>query len=136
MNPRSSLDVKVDVAVCPVVGPEVLMGSTRMKAALAQKMVLTMITTAVFVRLGKTYENMMIDLMDTSAKLRERAKRVLMTVTGVEYEGAAAALQAAGGSVKTAIVMVETGVDRSEARRLLDASDGFVRRAIETHRKG
>jgi N-acetylmuramic acid 6-phosphate etherase len=120
------------VAICPVVGPEVLMGSTRMKSGLAQKMVLTMITTAAFVRLGKTYENMMVDLMGTSAKLRERAKRVVMTVTGVDYDTAAKALAASRGSVKTALVMILAGVTAAEARRRLLAADGFVRRAVES----
>jgi len=136
MNPRESLDFEVDVAICPVVGPEVVMGSTRMKSGLAQKMVLTMLTTAAFVRLGKTYENMMVDLMATSAKLRERAKRVVMTVTGVDYERAAAVLAEAGGSVKTALVMIRAGVDAAEAGRLLHQADGFVRRAIEAKEEG
>jgi N-acetylmuramic acid 6-phosphate etherase len=131
MNPRSSLDVKVDVAVCPVVGPEVLMGSTRMNSGLAPKMVLTMITTAAFVRMGPTCENMMVDLMATSAKLRERGKRVVMTVTGVAYERAAELLRDAGGSVKVAVVMEKAGVDAVEARRRLDAAGGFVREAVE-----
>lgn len=136
MNPRESLDFEVDVAICPVVGPEVVMGSTRMKSGLAQKMVLTMLTTTAFVRLGKTYENMMVDLMATSAKLRERAKRVVMTVTGVDYERAAAVLAEAGGSVKTALVMIRAGVDAAEAGRLLHQADGFVRRAIEAKEEG
>jgi len=135
MNPRQDLDVEVDVAICPVVGPEILMGSTRMKSGLAQKMVLTMLTTTAFVRMGKTYENMMVDLMATSAKLRERGKRVVMTVTGVDYEEAAAALTRAGGSVKVAIVMLRAGVEPDEARRLLEQADGFVRRAIEAREK-
>jgi len=99
-------------------------------------MVLTMITTTAFVRLGKTYENMMVDLMATSAKLRERGQRVVMTVTGVDYERAAEVLQAAGGSVKVAIVMIRTGADAVEAGRLLQQADGFVRRAIEAGQEG
>jgi len=136
MNPRSALDVTVDVAVCPVVGPEVLTGSTRMKSALAQKMVLTMITTTAFVRLGKTYENMMVDLMATSAKLRERGKRVVMTVAGVDYERAAEVLAAAGGSVKTALVMARTGLDPAGSRELLARHGGFAREAIEAFESG
>jgi N-acetylmuramic acid 6-phosphate etherase len=136
MNPRESIDFEVDVAICPVVGPEVLMGSTRMKSGLAQKMVLTMITTTAFVRMGKTYENMMVDLMATSAKLRERAKRVVMTVTGVDYERAADVLREAGGSVKIAVVMIRAKVDPVTAAARLEASGGFVRGAIETADKG
>lgn len=136
MNPRDSIDFEVDVAICPVVGPEVLMGSTRMKSAVAQKMTLTMITTAAFVRMGKTYENMMVDLMATSAKLRERGKKVVMTVTGVDYDQAAEALERAGGSVKLAVTMIHTGLPEAETRELLEKADGFVRRAIEIHGKG
>jgi N-acetylmuramic acid 6-phosphate etherase len=136
MNPRDTIDFEVDVAICPVVGPEVLMGSTRMKSGLAQKMVLTMITTTAFVRLGKTYENMMVDLMATSAKLRERGKRVVMTVTGVEYDTAARVLAEAGGSVKLTIVMIKAGVSPEEAGRLLDQAGGFVRQAIEAKTEG
>lgn len=130
MNPRASVTFPVDVAICPVVGPEVLMGSTRMKSGLAQKTVLTMITTAAFVRLGKTYENMMVDLMATSAKLRERGKRVVMTVTGLDYDAAAQALATAGGSVKLAIVMTLAGVDADQANALLEENQHFARRAV------
>lgn len=136
MNPRDTIDFEVDVAICPVVGPEVLMGSTRMKSGLAQRMVLTMITTTAFVRLGKTYENMMVDLMATSAKLRERGKRVVMTVTGVEYETAARVLAEAGGSVKLTIAMIKAGVGPEEAGRLLDQAGGFIRQAIEARTEG
>ncbi len=131
MNPRDTIDFEVDVAICPVVGPEVLMGSTRMKSALAQKMVLTMITTAAFVRMGKVYENMMVDLSAGSAKLRERGKRVVMTITGRDYDAASDALTRADGSVKTAIVMIESGVDADAARTLLNEAGGFVRGALE-----
>lgn len=131
MNPRDSIDFEVDAAICPVVGPEVLTGSTRMKSALAQRMVLTMISTAAFVRTGKVYENMMVDLSAGSAKLRERGKRVVMTVTGCDYDTASDALTRAGGSVKVTIVMLESGVEAEEAQRLLDEAGGFVRGALE-----
>jgi N-acetylmuramic acid 6-phosphate etherase len=129
-NPRESLNVEVDVAICPVVGPEVLMGSTRMKSGTAQKLVLNMITTASMVRMGKVYENMMVDLMATSRKLVERSRRTVMIVTGLDYDAAAKAIEAARGSVKTAIVMTRAGVDIDEARRRLAAADGMVRGAI------
>jgi N-acetylmuramic acid 6-phosphate etherase len=83
------------------------------------------------VRLGKVYENMMIDLQMTNLKLRERAKRVVMTITGVGYEEAAAFLEQAGGHVKTALVMIKAGVSRDEAQKRLKKADGFVRAAIE-----
>lgn len=129
-NPRETLTVKVDVAICPVVGPEAVMGSTRLKSGTAQKLVLNMITTTAMIRLGKVYGNMMVDLQATSAKLKERSKRTLMIVTGIDYEQATAALQAAGGSVKTAIVMVRAGVDREEAGRRLERAGGFVHAAL------
>ena len=129
-TPREEFELPVDVAICPVVGPEVLMGSTRMKAGTAQKLVLNMISTATFVRTGKAYENMMVDLKASSQKLVERSRRTVMTVTGVTYDEAAKAIEASGRSVKTAIVMLERGCDRAEAERRLVESNGFVRRAI------
>ncbi len=129
--PRDAFDVKVDVAICPAVGPEVVMGSTRMKSGTAQKLVLNMITTAAMVRMGKVYENMMVDLQRTSEKLVERAHRTVMMVTGLDYDDAVAAVDAADGHLKTAIVMVLAGVDAEAARRRLDAADGFVRPAIQ-----
>jgi N-acetylmuramic acid 6-phosphate etherase len=94
-------------------------------------MVLNMITTAAFLRMGKAYENMMVDLMATSEKLRERSRRTVMTVTGVDYDTAARAIEAAGRSVKIAIVMLKAGCDRPQAERRLARAQGFVRRALE-----
>lgn len=138
-NPRTRLDSPefadlkkaIDVAICPEVGPEVVMGSTRMKSGTAQKLVLNMITTAAMIRMGKVYENMMIDLQMTNLKLRERAKRVVMTITGVEYDRAAEYLEKADGHVKTALVMIKAGVGKDEARTRLERAKGFVRAAIE-----
>lgn len=130
-NPRSQFDVAVDVAICPEVGPEVIMGSTRMKSGTAQKLVLNMLTTASMVRMGKVYENMMIDLQMTSAKLVERSKRIVMMATGLDYDAAAALLELTNGHVKTALVMALGSVDTvEEARERLDKADGFVRAAI------
>lgn len=130
-NPRSEFNIDVDVAICPVVGPEVIMGSTRMKSGTAEKLVLNMITTASMIRLGKVYENMMVDLQMTNRKLVERSKRVLMTITGCGYDEAERVLKDAGGHVKTALVMVKAGIGAEEARRRLEKSGGFVRGAIE-----
>jgi N-acetylmuramic acid 6-phosphate etherase len=130
-TPREDIDFDVDVAICPVVGPEVVMGSTRMKAGTAQKLVLNMITTAAMIRLGKVYGNMMVDLQMNSQKLKERSKRVVMMVTGVSYEEAEEILVRAGGHVKTAIVMILAKVDAGQAQERLKASGGFVRGAIE-----
>jgi N-acetylmuramic acid 6-phosphate etherase len=131
-NPREQFDLHehVDVAICAAVGPEVIMGSTRMKSGTAQKLVLNMITTAAMVRLGKVYENMMIDLQMTNEKLKERSKRIVMTATGVDYAEARDVLAQAGGHVKTALVMILAGVDADAARERLDRAGGFVREAI------
>ncbi len=131
MNPREGLTVDADVAICPVVGPEAVMGSTRLKSGTAQKLVLNMITTTAMIRMGKLYENMMVDLMATSAKLVERSRRTVMIVTGIDYDAAVKALEDARGSVKTAIVMVKATVSRDEALERLRRADGFVRRALE-----
>jgi N-acetylmuramic acid 6-phosphate etherase len=130
-TPRSEFTLNVDVAICPEVGPEALMGSTRMKSGTAQKLVLNMISTTAFVRIGKVYENMMVDLMANSQKLVERSRRTVMTVTGVDYEAAARAIDASGKRVKTAIVMLKLGCTREEAERRLAGAGGFVRAALE-----
>ena len=130
-NPRAEFDLDVDVAICPVVGPEVVMGSTRMKSGTAQKLVLNMISTAAMVRLGKVYENMMIDLQMTNQKLVERSKRIVMTVTDLDYAAATQLLEEAGGHVKTALVMALADVEREEATRRLERAGGFVRPAIQ-----
>jgi N-acetylmuramic acid 6-phosphate etherase len=129
-NPRSEFNLDVDVAICPEVGPEVLMGSTRMKSGTAQKLVLNMLTTTTMVKLGKVFENMMIDLQLTNKKLVERSKRILMMATGVDYDTAADILTKSGGHVKTGIVMIKAGVSRDEAQRRLKESGGFVRQAL------
>ena len=131
-NPRSEFDIEVDVAICPVVGPEVIMGSTRMKSGTAQKLVLNMLTTASMVRMGKVYENMMIDLQLTNKKLVERSRRIVMTVTGVSYEDAAEVLRHSDGHVKTALVMLLADVDLDEARSRLEGAGGFVRKALQS----
>ena len=131
-NPRENFNIKeVDVAICPYIGPEVIMGSTRMKSGTAQKLVLNMLTTTAMIRMGKVYENMMIDLQMTNKKLVERSKRIVMTITGVNYDDASNYLQQASGHVKTALVMIKAGVNAEEARERLIKADGFVRRAIE-----
>ena len=131
-NPRENFNIKeVDVAICPYVGPEVIMGSTRMKSGTAQKLVLNMLTTTAMIRMGKIYENMMIDLQMTNKKLVERSKRIVMTITGVNYEEATNYLKQANGHVKTALVMIKANVSVEDARIRLEKADGFVRRAIE-----
>ncbi len=138
-NPRSKFDAPeyaelakaINIAICPEVGPEVVMGSTRMKSGTAQKLVLNMITTTAMIRMGKVYENMMIDLQMTNQKLRERAKRIVMTITGIDYDKAAECLEKADFHVKTALVMIKANVEKGEAKTRLKNADGFVRAAIE-----
>ncbi len=128
---RAQFKHEVDVAICPYVGPEVIMGSTRMKSGTAQKLVLNMLTTASMLQLGKVYENMMIDLQMTNKKLVERSKRIVMTVTGVDYAEATDVLAQAGGHVKSALVMLLAGVDFEAAQTRLSRASGFVRPAIQ-----
>jgi N-acetylmuramic acid 6-phosphate etherase len=129
-TPPKVLADTCDVIVQPAPGPEVLTGSTRMKAGTATKMVLNMISTGAMIRLGKVYGNLMVDLMALSDKLRDRGQRIVMEVCGVRREEAGSLIERAGGSVKLAIVMARRGVDAAEARKLLDAAGGFVRKAI------
>jgi len=123
--------VPADVTITPLVGPEVVTGSTRMKAGTATKLVLNTVTTSAMILLGKVYENLMVDLVATCDKLRDRACRILMEVTGVDYEGAADVIGRAGGSVKIALVMQMSDLDREGAETVLGESGGSVRRALE-----
>lgn len=130
-NRGSRMSAIADVAIEVVTGPEVLTGSTRLKAGTAQKMVLNMLSTAAMVRLGKTYKNLMVDVKPTNEKLMDRARRILMKATGVSYEEAERALKAADHQVKVALVMIRTGATAEEARARLEAAGGFVRGAVE-----
>jgi N-acetylmuramic acid 6-phosphate etherase len=120
----------VDVVLRPLVGPEVVTGSTRLKAGTATKLVLNTITTVTMVRLGKVYENLMVDLKASNAKLRDRAIRIVCTVTGVTRDEASDLLDECGGHVKVAVVMHKRGVGVEEAKRLLDQSGGRIREAM------
>jgi len=131
-NPASPLARQADVVIAPLVGPEVIAGSSRMKAGTAQKMVLNMLSTATMIRLGKVYDNLMVDVQPTNAKLRRRAERILQEAAGVDQDAAQAALNTTGYQVKVALVMLLADVDVGEARRRLVAAQGFVRRAVET----
>jgi len=128
--PRKDVDIEVNVLISVPVGPEVVMGSTRMKAGTAQKLVLNMISTVAMIQTGKVYKNMMVDLWATSRKLVERSKRVIMMVTGVDYETAAKYLEMAHGSVKIAIVMLLKGIDYETACKDLEKAEGFVFRVL------
>ena len=128
--PPSELLGVVDVAIVPLTGPEVVTGSTRMKAGTATKLVLNTITTGAMIRLGKTWGNLMVDLRATNAKLRDRSERIVMEVCGVTREEARVVLDGAGGRVKTAIVMHKRGVDAEEADLLLEQAGGIIRRVV------
>lgn len=130
-NPRKDAPREFDLAICPLVGPEVIAGSSRMKAGTAQKMILNMITTSAMILNGRVYGNRMIDLRATSEKLIERSKRVIMDVCKVDYAAAKTLLKRAGGSVKTAIVMELGALTRAQAERLLKEADGYVNRALK-----
>lgn len=129
-NPGSPLGAAADIAIEPVVGPEVVMGSTRLKAGTAQKLVLNMISTGVMIRLGKVYSNLMVDMVASNAKLRERAKRIVMQATGADAAAAAAALAEAGERSKVAVVMLLAGVSAAKAEAALTLADGQVRAAV------
>jgi N-acetylmuramic acid 6-phosphate etherase len=128
--PADQIDLDVDHLIAIPVGPEVIMGSTRMKSGTAQKMVLNMFTTGAMIRQGKVYENVMVDLMLTNKKLIERAKRILMIFTGIEYNRASELLDEAEGHVKTALLMELGKVDLSTSKELLNQHNGFVRKAL------
>jgi N-acetylmuramic acid 6-phosphate etherase len=127
----SPLAEAVAIAIVCETGAEPLAGSTRLVAGTAQKLVLNALSTATMVRLGKTYENLMVDLVATNAKLRARSVRIVARAAAIEESAAAEALAAADGSVKLAIVMHRAGCDRATAEARLAASDGVVRRALE-----
>jgi N-acetylmuramic acid 6-phosphate etherase len=123
-----------DHAIEVEVGPEILTGSTRLKAASAQKMILNMMSTISMIKLGKVYQNLMMDLHVSNMKLKERAIRIVKTATGASYEEAEQALTEADNHVKTAVVMINASVSLEAARRALDETEGFVTRAIESAR--
>jgi N-acetylmuramic acid 6-phosphate etherase len=126
----AGLTASCDRVIAVRVGPEAITGSTRLKAGTATKLVLNTLTTGAMVRLGKTYGNLMVDLQALSAKLHDRGERIVMEVCAVDRDRARAAIDAAGGSVKLALVMVRRGVGADDARRLLDAAGGMIRRVI------
>lgn len=131
-NRNSAVGRAADIAIEAQVGPEVLTGSTRLKAGTAQKMILNMITTGAMVRLGKAYQNLMVDVVQSNEKLQTRAENIVMAATGVERPQARATIDAADGKVKLAITILLTGCDAPQAQQLLDKAGGRVRDAIRT----
>ncbi|MGZ9583304.1 N-acetylmuramic acid 6-phosphate etherase [Paenibacillus marinisediminis] len=129
-NNNSKLEHAADVCIAPVVGPEVIMGSTRLKAGTAQKLVLNMLTTCTMVKLGKTYNNLMVDLKASNYKLHDRSVRIIQSATGVDAATAAEYLENASMNCKLAIMMIKTGLDAAASEQMLESSDGSLKRAI------
>ncbi len=130
-NRDGAITARADISIAPVVGPEVVSGSTRMKAGTATKMVLNMLTTGAMVLVGKTYGNLMVDLQATNTKLTERTKRILCQVTDLSPEAAVKLLEQCGGELKTAIVAQTLGLSPEVARKRLDSATGHLRQALE-----
>jgi N-acetylmuramic acid 6-phosphate etherase len=130
-NAVSELSEVSDVLIAPVVGPEILSGSTRLKAGTATKMVLNMISTGTMIRIGKTYGNWMVDLRATNVKLKDRSIRIVSGITGLDRERAESLLARCDGEVKTAIVSQALGVEKIEAQRRLKVAGGRLRAAIQ-----
>lgn len=135
-NENSELKSICDLTIAPVVGPEIICGSTRMKAGTATKMVLNMLSTGAMIRQGKTFGNLMIDLRATNVKLNARAKRIVKAATELAENEAADLLERCGGEVKTAIVSFHTGHSPEDARSLLGRTQGHLRRAIQSGANG
>ena len=129
-NTDATISAHADIAVEVATGPEVLTGSTRLKAGTAQKLVCNMLSTASMIRTGKVFHNLMVDLLPTNAKLVDRARRIVSAATGAHADTAAAAIEAADGHAKVAVVMLLAGCDHPSAIRRLEHAHGDVRTAI------
>jgi N-acetylmuramic acid 6-phosphate etherase len=129
-DPHTELQTFVDVTIAPAVGPEVIAGSTRLKAGTATKMVLNMLTTAAMVRTGKTYGNLMVDVRSSSEKLKDRARRIVNIITGLDYDAADALLRKARWNVKAAVVMQKTGLPYDKAATRVRRAGGQLRDAL------
>ncbi|MGE5631321.1 MAG: N-acetylmuramic acid 6-phosphate etherase [Caulobacteraceae bacterium] len=130
-NPNSEMAHVVRISIAPVVGPEVITGSTRMKAGTAQKLVLNMLTTGVMVKLGKVYENLMIDVQASNIKLMNRAVRIVVQCTGIKETEAERMLKDTDYDVKLSIFMIKSGLSKEEARKRLDENHGFIIKALQ-----
>lgn len=130
-NPNSAIAQMADISIAPLVGAEVVTGSTRLKSGTAQKLVLNMLSTASMIRIGKTYQNLMVDLNASNEKLLARAVRIVMQATDCTMQDAEAALEQAGNDVKLAILMTLTGKNVEDARASMSDAKGFLRRALE-----
>ncbi|PQQ36358.1 N-acetylmuramic acid 6-phosphate etherase [Photorhabdus luminescens] len=133
-NPESPMTQAADIAITPIVGPEIVTGSSRMKAGTAQKLILNMLTTGAMIRIGKVYSNLMVDVEATNAKLVERQKNIVMAATECNRKQAEQALTECDGHCKTAIVMILAGVSAQQAKALLEKHHGFIRPTISAVR--
>ena len=131
-NRNTPLEKAVEIMIAPVVGPEVITGSTRLKAGTAQKMVLNMLSTGAMILLGKTFGNLMVDVRATNQKLHRRAVAIVRQATGVDEDAAEGLLSVSGGEVKTAIMLGRTGIEPELARKQLEAHAGVLRAALES----
>lgn len=131
-NPDSEISKIAKISIAPVVGPEVVSGSTRMKSGTAQKMVLNILTTGSMIKLGKVYHNLMVDVKASNEKLLERAKRLVVEATGVSREEAEKVLVENEYDVKLSIMMIKSGLSKEEASELLSINKGFISRALES----
>lgn len=129
-SPNSPMSREADLTICPLPGPEVITGSTRLKAGTAQKLVLNMLSTGIMIKLGKVYGNLMVDVQTTNQKLAERSKRIVMEATGCSRAEAEAALDSTEGSAKLAIFLLLSGLDVQTAKQKLQAADGYVAKAL------
>ncbi|UBX50681.1 N-acetylmuramic acid 6-phosphate etherase [Providencia alcalifaciens] len=129
-NPDSPVSQAADIAITPIVGAEVVTGSSRMKAGTAQKLILNMITTGAMIRIGKVFGNLMVDVEATNAKLIERQTKIVMEATECDRQSAESALQQCDRHCKTAILMILSGLNADEARQLLAKNNGFIRTAL------
>jgi len=132
-NPDSTIADIAQIAICPVVGPEALTGSTRLKSGTAQKLVLNMLTTASMIRLGKSYQNLMVDVKATNKKLVARAARIVMQATDCDKNLATETLEKTDYDVKLAILILLTGMELAQAKSQLEKQDGFLRKAVQHH---
>ncbi|AAM23513.1 N-acetylmuramic acid 6-phosphate etherase [Caldanaerobacter subterraneus subsp. tengcongensis MB4] len=130
-NENKNVENIVDVMITPIVGPEVIMGSTRMKAGTAQKLVLNMISTGVMIKLGKVYSNLMVDLQASNEKLRERARRMVKLATGAKEDLIERVLNETNYNVKLAILMIVGDMEKEKAQKLLEMADGYIAEAIK-----
>lgn len=134
-NPNSEISKLADISIAPVVGPEVITGSTRMKSGTAQKMVLNMLTTGSMIKIGKVFNNLMVDVKASNEKLVERAKRIVSLATGVTRDKATEVLEQTSYNVKLSILMIESGLSRENALDLLEKNRGYISKALESINK-